>query len=148
MTIAPSSRSPDRVPPNGTLREWANAKSPDRGAPGKLFPIPDHDGNAASLRSRATLPYTSNQTAVSETMEPETVKLTIRLPKPDVAFAKSYAAQHGLTVTEVIDRYLRRMRTLARQSPSPELEAIAGLVPAQADARDEHRRHLHDKYSR
>lgn len=81
-------------------------------------------------------------------MESETVKLTIRLPKPDVAFVKSYAAQHGLTVTEVIDRYLKRMRTLERHSPSPELEALTGLVPPDVDAEDEHRLHLGDKHRR
>ncbi|HET7371015.1 MAG TPA: DUF6364 family protein [Gammaproteobacteria bacterium] len=81
-------------------------------------------------------------------MESETVKLTIRLPKPDVAFVKSYAAEHGLTVTEVIDRYLRRMRTLERRSPSPELEAVTGLVPRDVDAEGEHRRHLHEKHCR
>ena len=64
-------------------------------------------------------------------MATEMTKLTIRLSRRDVEFAKRYAKAHGLSVTEVIDRYLRRLRTLERYKPSPELEAITGLVPAE-----------------
>jgi len=79
-------------------------------------------------------------------MGTETTKLTVRLPRQDVEFAKSYAKAHGLTVTEVIDRYLRRMRALEQQTPSPELDFITGLVPADVDAEDEHRRHVEIKH--
>jgi hypothetical protein len=59
----------------------------------------------------------------------ETTKLTIRLPIRYVEFAKTYAKTHGLSVTEVIARYLRRMEALEQHSPSAALEAITGLVP-------------------
>lgn len=78
-------------------------------------------------------------------MESETVKLTIRLPREDVAFAKAYAKAHGLTVTEVIDRYLRRIRSLDERSPSPALDAITGLVPREINAEEEYRRHVLEK---
>ena len=80
-------------------------------------------------------------------MESETSKLTIRLPKQDVAFAKAYAKAHGISVTEMIDRYLRRMRALKQYSPSPELEAITGLLPPDLDAEAAYRDHLIDKRS-
>jgi predicted DNA binding CopG/RHH family protein len=32
-----------------------------------------------------------------------TRKLTIRLPEEDIDFAKEYAANHGLTMTQLID---------------------------------------------
>ena len=79
-------------------------------------------------------------------MSTETTKLTIRLPAHDVAFAKRYAKAHGVTVTEVIDRYLRRMRELESYSPSPALEAITGLVPTDIDAREEYRAHQLSKH--
>jgi hypothetical protein len=79
-------------------------------------------------------------------MATQTTKLTIRLPRQDVEFAKAYAKAHGLTVTEVIDRYLRRMRTLDALSPAPALEAITGLVPSDVDALGEYRRHLREKH--
>ena len=79
-------------------------------------------------------------------MDQETAKLTIRLPRGDLEFAKAYARAHGLSVTEFIDRYLRRMRALESHAPAPELEAITGLVPADVDADAEYRRHLAEKH--
>lgn len=81
-------------------------------------------------------------------MPTDTVKLTIRLPQRDVIFVKDYARAHGLTVTEVIDRYLRRMRELEDYSPSPALDEITGLVPSDIDVEDEFRRHQLIKPSR
>lgn len=81
-------------------------------------------------------------------MKSETTKLTIRLPREDVVFAKAYAAAHGVSVTEVIDRYLRRMRSLEQRVPGPEVEAITGLVPSDIDVEAEYRHHLQDKHKR
>ena len=78
----------------------------------------------------------------------ETTKLTIRLPRKDVEFAKAYAKAHGITVTEFIDRLLRRMRNLERTSPHPEVEAISGLVPPDVDVQSEYHQHLLVKHSR
>ena len=72
-------------------------------------------------------------------------RLTIRLPQRDVEFVKEYARAHGLTVTEVIGRYLKRLRELEQHSPSPALEAISGLVPSGVDVKEEYRRHLECK---
>lgn len=80
-------------------------------------------------------------------MPTETTKLTIRLPKEDIEFAKRYAKEHGLTVTEVIDRYLRRMRTLEQQPVSTELEFMTGLVPTDVEGEDLYQKHLLDKHA-
>jgi len=77
----------------------------------------------------------------------ETSKLTIRLPSQDVAFAKAYAKAHGISVTEMIDRYLRQMRAMEEYSPSPELDAMTGLLPADLDAESAYRDHLIEKHS-
>jgi len=79
-------------------------------------------------------------------MTAETTKLTIRLPRQDVEFAKAYAKAHNLSVTEVIDRYLRRIRAIEGRAPSMALESITGLVPRDVDAVAEHRRHLMGKH--
>lgn len=81
-------------------------------------------------------------------MTTDTTKLTIRLPRKDVEFAKAFAKAHGITVTEVIDRYLRRMRELDQRSPSSEVTAISGLVPEEVDAVEEHHRHMLEKQGR
>jgi NRPS condensation-like uncharacterized protein len=76
----------------------------------------------------------------------ETTKLTTRLPKQDVEFAKAYARAHGMTLTEVLARYLRRMRALQDSELSPEVEAMSGLVPEGVDVEAEYRRHVVAKH--
>ena len=79
-------------------------------------------------------------------MEQETKKITIRLPKQDVEFAKAYAKAHGLSMTEVIDRHLRHLMALERHTPSAELDAITGLLPTDLDTEQAYRDHLAEKH--
>lgn len=79
-------------------------------------------------------------------MATDTVKLTVRLPREDLEFAKRYARDNDVTVTEVIDRYLRRLRALEPGHLSPELDEITGLVPADIDAEAAYRDYLRDKH--
>lgn len=79
-------------------------------------------------------------------MEQETTKVTVRLPKQDVEFAKAYAKAHGMSMTEVIDRHLRRLRALERHTPSAELDAITGLIPPELDAEQAYHDHLLEKH--
>ena len=102
-----------------------------------------------AARSKVTerMPYTFLPVAVPlPGVEMDTTKLTIRLPKQDVEFAKAYARAHGITVTEVIDRYLRRMRALSDAELSPDLDVITGLVPEHVDVEWEYRDHLVHKH--
>jgi len=75
----------------------------------------------------------------------ETVKLTVRLPKNDLDFAKQYARAHRITVTELIDRYLRSLRG-GTGVIHPEVERISGLVPAAVDAKADYRDHALEKH--
>ena len=79
-------------------------------------------------------------------MAEETTKITIRLPRQDVEFAKAYARAHGISMTEVIDRHLRHLRALERHTPSAELDAITGLLPPALDAEVAYREHLIEKH--
>ncbi|MES1947138.1 hypothetical protein C84B14_07313 [Salinisphaera sp. C84B14] len=60
----------------------------------------------------------------------KTTKLTIRLPIEDVDFVKRYAKANGLSVSEVIERYLRRMRFPDKEAPPVAPDEITGLLPA------------------
>ncbi len=75
----------------------------------------------------------------------ETVKLTVRLPRQDLEFAKQYAQAHRITVTELIDRYLRSLQA-GTSAIHPEVERIAGVIPQEVDARSEYREHLRRKH--
>lgn len=79
-------------------------------------------------------------------MTEETTKITIRLPRQDVEFAKAYARAHGISMTEVIDRHLRQLRALERHTPSAELDAITGLLPPDLDAEAAYHEHLIEKH--
>ncbi len=76
----------------------------------------------------------------------ETAKLTVRLPKAHIEFAKRYARAHRLTLTELIDRHFRRLRSQAESEIHPEVEKISGLVPAQVDSEAEYHEHLLKKH--
>ena len=77
----------------------------------------------------------------------ETVKLTVRLPKSDLDFAKQNAQAHRMTVTELIDRYLRALRG-GSEAIHPEVEKISGLIPPAVDARAEYHEHVLRKHRR
>lgn len=76
----------------------------------------------------------------------ETAKLTVRLPKDDLEFAKRYAREHGMTVTELIDRYLRALQVEPKSGIHPAVERISGLVPADVDARAVYAERLLEKH--
>jgi hypothetical protein len=76
----------------------------------------------------------------------ETMKLTVRLPKQDLEFAKHYAREHGMTVTELIDRYLRALQAVPKSKIHPEVERISGLVPSDVDAREIYIEHILEKH--
>ena len=74
-------------------------------------------------------------------------KLTVRLAEDNLDFVKRYAADHGLTVTDVLDGYLTRLRKGGEHRPlHPGVEAISGLVPADVDARALYHEHLLEKH--
>jgi hypothetical protein len=90
----------------------------------------------------------SRQPYRGHTMPSGTTKLTIRLPREHVEFLKVRARAHGLTATEVIDRYLRRLQALRGREPGAEVAAISPLVPADVDVEGAYRAHLLDEHGR
>ena len=75
-----------------------------------------------------------------------TAKLTVRLPKEEIEFAKQYAQEHRVTVAELFDRYLRRLQDASGAAIHPAVEKISGLVPADVDAREVYLEHLVSKH--
>ncbi|MDR9490256.1 MAG: DUF6364 family protein [Spiribacter sp.] len=76
----------------------------------------------------------------------DTAKLTIRLPREDVEFIKSYAKAHRLTVTEVIDRSLRQMRSEQAEGLSPEIATISGILRNEHIDEESHKAYLERKH--
>jgi Family of unknown function (DUF6364) len=59
----------------------------------------------------------------------DTAKLTVRLPKKRLEFAKEYARQHQITVTDLIERYLRRLQENQPAHIHPDVERFSGIIP-------------------
>jgi len=75
-----------------------------------------------------------------------TRKLTIRLPEEDIEFAKQYASEHGITMTELIDRYLKQLRRRPEGGIHPDIQRFSGIIPAEIDARKEYHEAMEDKH--
>ncbi len=75
----------------------------------------------------------------------ETAKLTVRLPKDDIEFAKRYARAHRITLTDLINRHFRHLRFREKSEIHPDVEKISGLVPADVDAKSSYIEHIRDK---
>ncbi len=73
-------------------------------------------------------------------------ELTVQLPAEEIEFLKKYAQEHGTTATEILARYVHRLKTSAHRPLHPEVTQITGLVPETTDASAEYRQHLLDKH--
>jgi hypothetical protein len=75
-----------------------------------------------------------------------TRKLTIRLPEEDIEFAKNYATKHGITMTELIDRYLKQLRRRPEGDIHPDILRFSGIIPEEIDARKGYHEAMEDKH--
>lgn len=74
-------------------------------------------------------------------------KLTIRLPEEDIEFAKNFASQHGVTLTELVDVYFKGLRT--RQTGTtlhPDILRFTGIIPEDINEREEYLNGQEDKH--
>ena len=75
-----------------------------------------------------------------------TMTLTVDLPAEEAEFLKMYALQHGLTVAELVGRYVQRLKSSPQPVIHPEVAAITGLVPPTLEAEDEYHQNLLNKH--
>lgn len=79
--------------------------------------------------------------------EAERARLTVRLPKKDLEFAKQYARDHRMTLTELIGRYFELLQWSRKEPIHPEVERISGIIPSEdVDPKDLYREHLIRKH--
>ncbi|HEY0780884.1 MAG TPA: DUF6364 family protein [Thermoanaerobaculia bacterium] len=75
-----------------------------------------------------------------------TARLTVRIPEEDLEFAKHFAREHGLTVSELVDRYLRALQAGSGSGIHPAVEKISGLIPSDIDAEKAYLEHVLDRH--
>jgi hypothetical protein len=76
-----------------------------------------------------------------------TAKLTVRLPKSSLEFAKEYAREHEITVTDLIARYLKRLQDERPAPIHPDVERLSGILPNEdVDDKALYYEHLEQKH--
>ena len=73
-------------------------------------------------------------------------ELTIQLTPEEIGFLQEYATEHGLTVSEVIDRYIKRLQKARNGNIHPDVESITGIIPRDIDGVKEYHDHLLKKH--
>ncbi|RLB67562.1 MAG: hypothetical protein DRH08_03365 [Deltaproteobacteria bacterium] len=75
-----------------------------------------------------------------------TRKLTIRLPEEEIDFAKQYASSHGLTMTQLIDRYLKQLRRRSEGELNQNIIRFSGIIPENNGTRDDYFTAMEEKH--
>ena len=75
-----------------------------------------------------------------------TTELKVQLPGDDIAFLKSYAEQHHMTLAGLMARYVTALRAAPRRAPHPANLQFTGTIPADVDAREAYHQHLIEKH--
>ena len=75
----------------------------------------------------------------------KTTELTVQLPEDEAHILEAYAKEHALSVGELLVRFARRLRNTPG-APHPANLKFTGTIPADVDAREEHRQHLERKH--
>ena len=75
-------------------------------------------------------------------------RMTMRLPGASLEFARQYAAEMDMTVTELVVRYFDKLRASFTGDGIPaSVRDVAGIVPKSVDARKAYREHLMERYA-
>ncbi len=75
-----------------------------------------------------------------------TRKLTVRLPEEEIEFAKSYASDHGITLTELIDRYFKQLRLPSTDDLHPDILHFSGIIPSAIESRKDYLDSIEEKH--
>lgn len=78
----------------------------------------------------------------------EKKKLTLRLNQQLIKQAKEYAAQHNISVSELVETYFLHLDLRTESSHTPLVQRLTGLLPADVDVKQEYEEYLLEKYGR
>jgi hypothetical protein len=76
----------------------------------------------------------------------DAIQLTIQLPESEVAFLEEYAERHKVTVTQLIDLFVKQLRIAEQYSYHPDIKKFAGIAPKDVDAQKAYYEYLEAKH--
>jgi hypothetical protein len=62
-----------------------------------------------------------------------TTRLTINLPKSEIDFLKKYARMNNISVSNLIDRWIKILKAKSTPAIHPDIEKFTGIIPADID---------------
>ena len=78
----------------------------------------------------------------------EKKKLTLRLDQQLIKQAKEYAAQHNISVSELVETYFLHLDPGKEPTHTPLVRQLTGILPADVDVEQEYEAYLVEKYGR
>ena len=76
----------------------------------------------------------------------EKKKLTLRLNQRLIEQAKEYAAQHNISVSELVETYFLHLDLEGEPAHTPLVQRLTGILPADLDVKQEYEEYLVEKY--
>ena len=76
----------------------------------------------------------------------DTTILTIRLAKTERAFLEEYAQRHRITISELIDQYIKQLQISEKYSFHNDVDKYTGDIPDNIDAQKEYYDHIEEKH--
>jgi hypothetical protein len=76
-------------------------------------------------------------------------KLTLNLDKEIIEEAKTYAKNHHVSLSKLIENYLNSLTRKSKKKTSVSLlvESLTGIIPNDYDEREDYRNYIDKKYS-
>ncbi|MFN3942725.1 MAG: DUF6364 family protein [Flavobacterium sp.] len=76
-------------------------------------------------------------------------KLTLNLDKEIIEEAKTYAKNHRVSLSKLIENYLNSLTRKSKKNTSVSLlvESLTGIIPNDYDEREDYRNYIDKKYS-
>jgi len=78
----------------------------------------------------------------------EKKKLTLRLNQRLIEQAKEYAAQHNISVSELVETYFLHLDLETESTHSSLVQQLTGILPAEVDVQQEYEDYLMEKYGK
>ena len=78
----------------------------------------------------------------------EKKKLTLRLNQQLIKQAKEYAAQHNISVSELVETYFLHLDPEKEPTHTPLVQQLTGILPADIAVKQEYEEYLVEKYGR
>lgn len=76
----------------------------------------------------------------------EKKKLTLRLNQRLIDQAKAYAAEHNISVSELVESYFLHLDQQKEPAHTPLVQGLTGLLPPDVDVEQEYDAYIMEKY--